>query len=503
MRSAESMRSAQRMQGYRIRTQSFVVSVGFHGIVILALLFIPVYLDPPKKPIFDELIRPEAHRIVWYDFRKPLPDVSAAKRVGTFPKPRGRELSREAIIALSPHAKSSKQFIWQPVPKIEIHRDVPAPNVIARMSTAVVAPPPDPKKEVRPDIEAPRAPQLNTSPQTPNGDLQRALEANQAIAIPKPRKAFVPPPPQPAHQARLTIPVQPADVALPDSSIVGSPNIGNPLPQGIGAPSFSKGAAPPPNATPGLTNSAGNAKADIAVASLNPANGPVPEGSRGGQFSKAPILGEPATGEVTGSGLTIPNLTIRGDRSTPTSPPQLWKSTVYADKVRGVSVSTLSVPLRPASRTIPRVIDARFQGRDVYTMVIPIENLPRYSGDWILWFAEREHKTGDRPSVRAPIPFRKVEPLEAPVSGSPTEFRVQIVAVIKRDGKIDGIALLRTASPVLEQTVIQDLGSWEFKPATRDGVPVDVDVVMEIPFSLPPEIARHPGTDTTPHGVGR
>jgi hypothetical protein len=408
---------------------------------------------------------------------------------------------------MAPKAKSSKQFIWQPVPKIEIHQDVPAPNVVARISTSVVAPPPEPKKEVRPDIEAPRAPQLNTSPQKPNGDLKRALEANQAIAIPKPRKAFVPPPPQPAHQARLTIPVQTADVPMPDTSIVGSPNVRNPLPEGVGAPSFSRGAAPPANASPGTTNSAGNAKFDLAVAGLNPANGPLPNGSRGGEFSKAPNLGAPATGEVSGTGLTIPNLTVKEDRSKPQAPPQLWKATMYADKVRSVPASTLSVPLRPASRTIPRAIDARFQGRDVYTMVIPIENLPRYSGDWILWFAEREQKQGDRPSMRAPIPHRKVEPLNAPMAGGRREFRVQIAALIKKDGKIDGISLFRSVAPGLDQAVIQDLACWEFKPATRDGVPVDVDVVIEIPFSLPPEIAGRIGPDDKPaapsRGVGR
>jgi len=451
------------------------------------------------------LVRPEAHKIIWYDFRKqPVPDVEAAKRVGTFPKPRGRELSPDTIIATSPNAKSSKQFIWQPVPKLEIRHDVPAPNVVARMSTAVVAPPPEPKKEVRPEIEAPRAPVLNTSPQTPNGDLKRALEANQAVAIPKPVKAFVPPPPQPARQARLTIPVQPAEVALPDASIVGSPNIQNPLPAGLGAPSLSKGAAPPPSATPGPSNSAGNAKADIAVASLHPGNGPVPEGSRGGQFSKAPNLGEPATGEVSGSGLSVPNLTIKEDRTKASAPPPLWKSTIYADKVRSVPASTLSVPLRPAARTIPRAIDARFQGRDVYTMVIPIENLPRYSGDWILWFAERDQKAGDRPSLRSPIPLRKVEPLDEPLAGPRTEFRVQILGLIKKDGKIEGVSLLRNTNPALEQAVIQDISAWEFRPAMRDGAPVDVDVVIEIPFSLPPEVARHDGKlTTTPRIVDR
>jgi hypothetical protein len=489
-------------QGYRIRPRSFIFSVGVHCLVVAALFLIPIYSTDtePKRPIYDELIRPESHKIIWYDFRKrPVPDVEAAQRVGTFPKPRGRELSPDTIIATSPKAKSSKQFIWQPVPKIEIRHDVPAPNVVARTNTAVVAPPPEPKKEVKPEIEAPRAPVLNTSQQTPNGDLKRALEANQAIAIPKPVKAFVPPPPQPTHQARLTTPVPTAEVALPDASIVGSPTIQNPLPAGIGAPSLSKGAAPPPNATPGPSNSAGNAKADIAVASLHPGNGPVPEGSRGGQFSKAPNLGEPATGEVSGSGLSVPNLTIKEDRSKASAPPRLWKATVYADMVRSVPTSTLSVPLRPASRAIPRAIDVRFQGRDVYTMVIPIENLPRYSGDWILWFAEREQKAGDRPSLRSPIPLRKVEPLDEPLAGTRTEFRVQLVGLIKKDGKIEGVSLLGNTTPGMEQAVIQDITAWEFKPAMRDGAPVDVDVVIEIPFSLPPQIARHDEKTTTTH----
>jgi hypothetical protein len=115
---------AEESQGYRIRPSSFAISVGFHCVAIVAVGLIPVYTDTaPNKPIYDEMIRPEEHKIVWYDFRKPLPDVDAAKRIGTFPKPRGRELSREAIIAKAPKAKSSKQFIWQPIPKLEIHRD--------------------------------------------------------------------------------------------------------------------------------------------------------------------------------------------------------------------------------------------------------------------------------------------------------------------------------------------------------------------------------------------
>src|SRR5258708_15464618 len=96
--------NVNKLQGYRIRPTSFAYSVVFHCLVIVALGVVPLYNadDAPTKPIYDELIRPDAHKIVWYDFRKPLPDVEAAKQIGTFPKPRGRELSRDAIIAMSP-----------------------------------------------------------------------------------------------------------------------------------------------------------------------------------------------------------------------------------------------------------------------------------------------------------------------------------------------------------------------------------------------------------------
>src|SRR5271155_24954 len=60
----------QAIQGYRIRPRSFIFSVGFHSLVVAALVLIPAYTESaPKEPIYDELIRPEAHKIVWYNFR--------------------------------------------------------------------------------------------------------------------------------------------------------------------------------------------------------------------------------------------------------------------------------------------------------------------------------------------------------------------------------------------------------------------------------------------------
>ena len=121
-------------------------------------------------------------------------------------------------------------------------------------------------------------------------------------------------------------------------------------------------------------------------------------------------------------------------------------------------------------------------------MVIPIENFPDYGGDWILWFADRNQRPGDTSEVRAPLPFRKHEQVDSMLANR-TERRLQIVAVIKKDGRLEEISLLRHSSAAVEQAVIQDLQSWEFKPATRAGTAVDVDVVFEIPFNLTAEAA--------------
>src|ERR1700677_3749956 len=190
-------------RGYRIRPTSFVLSIIFHVAVVSGLLLAPhvASKDPEhNRPIYEELIKPESKRIVWFSPpKKPLPDVPAQQRIGTFPKPRAPLKSTVAIIATAPKPKSEKQFIWQPVPKVEIHQDLPAPNLIAKAAMSIPAPPPPPEPKPRvdkPDQQGAKSPQPNISPPTPNGDVNKAEQTNtQPVEIPKPRKDFVPPPP--------------------------------------------------------------------------------------------------------------------------------------------------------------------------------------------------------------------------------------------------------------------------------------------------------------------
>jgi hypothetical protein len=245
-----------------------------------------------------------------------------------------------------------------------------------------------------------------------------------------------------------------------------------------------------------MATTPGNARVDIAIASLHPndVTDELPEGERPGRFSKAPTKGAPGSGEFAGSPpLIVPNLTIREDRTKSLKVGEdksNSKAILYTEKVPSVSTSTLSVPLRPSSRTIPRAVDARFHGRNVYTMVIPIENLPAYSGDWIVWFAEREAKTGDTPLMRAPLPFRKLEPVDQPVAGSSAGERVHVMGILQKDGRLDDVTAIAKSGAAVEQAVMRDVASWEFRPATSNGVPVAVDVVIEIPFVYPLALAK-------------
>jgi len=489
---------------YAIRPSSFVISVGTHAALIAALWSVRFTAEPVPRPVYDEFIKPNQHRIVLYDFRKPVPDVNSAKRLGRAKQPQGAELSRQTIIASSPKPKSRQVFISVPMPKVQLPRDIPAPIVVVQVATVSAPPPPPrpeppkPKRFVPPPPSQP-PPKLPAS--TPVLDTQVPALSNPVanpapatprltfseVAAPKPKQFVAPPLAQPP-------PKLPASAPLLDTQVPALSNpVANPAPATPGL-TFSDVAAPPQKAPEAVKPKAGDAKTDLAMASLHPApsaDPPVPEGERPGKFSKAPTQGEAASGEPNGrAALTVPDLTIRNP-PLEAAPKIATEEIRYAERVRSVPVSTLSVPLRPSSRMIPAAMDALFKGRNVYTMVIPMEHIPAYTGDWILWFANRGPKVEETPLVRAPVPLRKREPVDQAPANARTRQRIQFSATLRKDGRLDGITLLTKTSAAIQHAVFQDVTAWEFQPATSDGVAVDVDVVLEIPFSLPLALASN------------
>jgi protein TonB len=127
-------------------------------------------------------------------------------------------------------------------------------------------------------------------------------------------------------------------------------------------------------------------------------------------------------------------------------------------------------------------------GRAVYTVAIQMPNVTSYSGSWIVWFAEHEPVPG-APShdVRPPIPLRKVDPKYiAAAAEEKVEGVVRLSAVIRKDGRVESVALLRHLDDRLDRSAQEALAQWVFQPALLEGAPIDVDAAFEIPFRLAP-----------------
>jgi TonB family protein len=67
---------------------------------------------------------------------------------------------------------------------------------------------------------------------------------------------------------------------------------------------------------------------------------------------------------------------------------------------------------------------------------------------------------------------------------------VRLVAVIRKDGRVDSVRLLRHLDDRLDQSAQEAMGKWQFEPAIRNGQPVEVDALIEIPFRLAPTAKR-------------
>jgi len=64
------------------------------------------------------------------------------------------------------------------------------------------------------------------------------------------------------------------------------------------------------------------------------------------------------------------------------------------------------------------------------------------------------------------------------------EGTVVLEAVVRRDGKIDVVHLVRSLGFGLDQNAIDALKKWRFRPATKGGAPVDSIVSVEVRFNL-------------------
>ncbi len=156
---------------------------------------------------------------------------------------------------------------------------------------------------------------------------------------------------------------------------------------------------------------------------------------------------------------------------------------------------------------------AVFGDRKFYSLRLNIPNLNSNGGSWVIRFAELDHDSDSRDAnsrdsknsdpnkfgsgkfgsehndaspageLSQPVARRTVDPaypmqlMRKNVAGT-----VILYAVIHADGTVGNVRVLRGVDDRLDQFASQAVAQWQFQPATRNGVPVDVEATFQVPF---------------------
>ncbi len=129
-----------------------------------------------------------------------------------------------------------------------------------------------------------------------------------------------------------------------------------------------------------------------------------------------------------------------------------------------------------------------FISRRVYSMNINMPNLNSATGSWIIHFSElpsgnSPHRAGE---ISAPVALRKLDPKypQAMVLDH-VEGDVILYGVIRHDGTVDSVQLVRGFDEQLDANAIEAFKQWKFQPGSREGQPVDLEAIVYIPFRGP------------------
>jgi len=129
-----------------------------------------------------------------------------------------------------------------------------------------------------------------------------------------------------------------------------------------------------------------------------------------------------------------------------------------------------------------------FASRHIYTMNVNMPNVNSATGSWVIRFSELRlvpgvSRAGD---VNAPVPLRKVDPkYPQTLVEDHVEGEVILYGVIRPDGSVDSIQLVRGVDDQLDANAVQAFGQWKFEPATKDGQAVALEAIVHIPFHAP------------------
>jgi TonB family protein len=349
---------------------------------------------------------------------------------------------------------AARPEVAAPVEAAASHRAIP--SLPLENESVIVVPP-------APDITARRP-----------AALQIPAQAPPQVAAPAPEAA--------TNHALQSLPIpMPAPQIAPPAPAVASRNLGQ-----LGLPSPQAIAVPP--APPVAMSNVAREKAlgQMLVLNAQPVapNGPVviPEGNRPGEFAASPTGHAGATARPEIAQHDSGNTGAQSNIYISAPPVKVPSDTVVAS-----AASPFARPLTP-DKTEPShdSVDTRIFGtRRHYSMRLSMPNLTSSSGSWSIRFAELNATHGGA-DLSAPEAITKVDPAyPQDLMHDRVEGTVVLYAVIHADGSVGEVKVLEGFDDRLNENARKALEQWRFRPGTKDGIPVDIEAVVRVPFKVP------------------
>jgi periplasmic protein TonB len=235
----------------------------------------------------------------------------------------------------------------------------------------------------------------------------------------------------------------------------------------------------------------------------------IPEGNRRGAFAASPeghadATGAPGKGDASGIGAhevsgkvnappgisvgapPIPGAAVAAPNSPSPNPaaaePNVRSKLMAAMRANPNPIASMPPRQPQAHETAskPTELENRiFAGRRTYTLVVNMPNLNVRIGSWIIRYVDRKQGLAPEP-ITAPEVVSKTDP------AFPSELVVHgvviLTAIIRADGSVGDITVVQSLYPQLDQNAAEALSRWVFRPALKNGEPVELEALITVPF---------------------
>jgi len=409
-------------------------------------------------------------------------------------------LARQEIRSLPDAPDNLRQTIVTP-PKVKLQHDVLLPNIVAY----------EPALPVQPMEASARASSLRlpamlpevVAPAAETGSLHSRKKTPSLVPLvvePTPELSQIKP--------RLVLPEFAPDVVQP------APEVGAVRRGSSGSLSRVLGPAAEPVPPVPQVGDARHGAGQLVALSLHPAevNAPleVPLGNRRGAFAASPAgraeaTGTPGAESSPGSGARENKGAVNAPAGISVGAAKAPAAAVASPTAQAAKPGAADPALRakflaamrppPVTSLPPRQPVAReatgarselenriFAGRRSYTLAVNMPNLNTATGSWIIHFVERDPGEAKSP-IAAPEVVSKSDPAyPGELIRDGIQGTVILTAIIRADGSVSDIAVVKSLDPRLDENAVQALSRWLFRPALKDGLAIDLEAVITVPF---------------------